>query len=54
MLGSAVVAGLAVSVSAARLAAARRTAGSSKRYGAAFGKAVSLRSEGPVAAAAAM
>jgi len=39
---------------AARLAAARRTAGSSKRYGAAFGKAVSLRSEGPVAAAAAI
>jgi hypothetical protein len=52
--GLAVAAGLAVHVSAARLAAARRVAGSSKRYGAAFGKAVSLRGVGSVAAGAAM
>jgi hypothetical protein len=54
MAGSAVAAGLAVNVNAARLTAARRVAGSSKRYGAAFGKAVPFRGGGPVAAAAAM
>src|SRR6185437_5765775 len=53
-LGLAVVAGLSVRVTAARLDAARRTAVSSKRYGAAFGTAVPLKGEGPVAAAAAI
>src|SRR5690349_4851348 len=40
-LGLAAAGGLAVAVSAARLAAEHRTAGSSKRYGAAFGTAMS-------------
>src|SRR5260370_40790616 len=45
--GLAVAAGLAVNVKAARLTAARRGAGSSKRYGAALGKAVPFRGGGP-------
>src|SRR5260370_35469069 len=53
-LGLAVGAGFAVTVGAARQDAARWTAVSSKRYGAAFGTAVPLKGEGPVAAAAAI